>query len=90
MTYESHGSGPASPDINTGLPEMCESCPKGDCLDPCEDVFILLAFKLKKEVDQLLEEEQRIRNLRQDKEKKIRRLIFASNEWTGPRLFFGV
>ncbi len=36
MTYEHRPSGtPASPDIDMGLPEICERCDR-DCPEPCE------------------------------------------------------
>lgn len=45
MTYEHRPSGtPASPDIDMGLPEVCERCDR-DCPEPCEAFKRLEAVK---------------------------------------------
>ena len=45
MTYEQRpGSNPASPDIDMGLPEVCEKCDR-DCPEPCEAFKRFVAIK---------------------------------------------
>lgn len=43
MTYEHLGGTPASPNIDTGLPEICEICDR-DCHAPCEAFQRLLSL----------------------------------------------
>ena len=35
MTHEHKGGTPASPDIDMGVPEVCDKCDR-DCPEPCE------------------------------------------------------
>ncbi len=50
MTYEHRpGGAPASPDIDMGVPEVCEKCDR-DCPEPCE------AFKRLRAIEKTLDD----------------------------------
>ena len=44
MTYEHLGGTPASPDIDMGMPEICEKCDR-DCPEPCEAFKRIVAIE---------------------------------------------
>lgn len=53
MTYEHRPGGyPASPDVDVGVPELCQKCSR-DCFEPCEAFKRLEAVKTLEKPSQL-------------------------------------